>query len=130
MGENFQKSEFLTFLQFIRARAAHQPHVGCHISKTLFQVLERLIEAGANVNEANAHKQSPLHLAAQNGHTQITQLLVQAGADLDFKDLIGNTPLHTAFHNSHTGIAKYLVASGANEFSRNLAGLTPSQLGR
>ena len=26
MGENFQKSALLTFLQFVRVRAAHQPH--------------------------------------------------------------------------------------------------------
>ena len=27
MGENFQKSELPTLLQFVRVRAAHQPHV-------------------------------------------------------------------------------------------------------
>jgi len=93
-------------------------------------VLEQLIEAGANINEANAHRLAPLHLAVQNKWLDITRLLVQSGADLDFKDLIGNTPLHTAYHNSQTEIARYLVASGANENSKNLAGLTPSQLGK
>jgi len=92
-------------------------------------VAEKLIEAGAKVNEPNAHGLIPLHLAVQNGFNEMTSLLVQNGADLNFQDLIGNTPLHTAFHNAEREIGQYLVASGANENQKNKAGLAPIQLG-
>lgn len=93
-------------------------------------VAEKLIEAGAKLNEPNAHGLIPLHLAVQNGFNEMTSLLVQNGADLNHQDLIGNTPLHTAFHNSRTEIAQYLVASGANENQKNKSGLTPFDLGK
>merc|ERR1712008_483345 len=81
-------------------------------------VAEKLIEAGAKLNEGNAHGLIPLHLAVQNG------------SDLNHQDLIGNTPLHTAFHNSRTEIAQYLIASGANENQKNKSGLTLFDLGK
>jgi len=93
-------------------------------------VAEKLIEAGAKLNEGNAHGLIPLHLAVQNGFNEMTSLLVQNGADLNHQDLIGNTPLHTAFHNSRTEIAQYLIASGANENQKNKSGLTPFDLGK
>ena len=48
-----------------------------------FQVAEKLIEAGAKLNEGNAHGLIPLHLAVQNGFNEMTSLLVQNGADLN-----------------------------------------------
>ena len=47
------------------------------------QVAEKLIEAGAKLNEPNAHGLIPLHLAVQNGFNEMTSLLVQNGADLN-----------------------------------------------
>ena len=49
------------------------------------QVAEKLIEAGAKLNEPNAHGLIPLHLAVQNGFNEMTSLLVQNGADLNFQ---------------------------------------------
>ena len=42
------------------------------------------------LNLPNTHGLIPLHLAAQNGHLELSRMLVQAGSDLDFADLIGN----------------------------------------
>ena len=36
MGENFQKSELPTLLQFVRVRVAHQPHVKILTMQRLF----------------------------------------------------------------------------------------------
>ncbi len=55
----------------------------------LDKVAQLLLEAGANVNQANTHKHTPLHLSAQNGHLGLSKLLVDAGADVNFADLIG-----------------------------------------
>jgi ankyrin repeat protein len=54
------------------------------------QVVELLLEHGANVNSVNSHKHIPLHLAAQNGHLNLSKLLIDAGSKVDAADLIGN----------------------------------------
>ena len=43
------------------------------------------------LNRPNTHGQIPLHLAAQNGHLELTRMLVKAGSDLDYADLIGTS---------------------------------------
>ena len=48
-----------------------------------------MIEAGAKIDKHNAHKLTPLHLTAQNGHFALTDLLLQAGADPNYTDLNG-----------------------------------------
>ena len=53
------------------------------------QVVELLLEHDANVNSVNSHKLIPLHLAAQNGHLNLSKLLIDAGSKVNFADLIG-----------------------------------------
>ena len=50
---------------------------------------QHLIEAGAKIDQHNAHKLTPLHLSAQNGHYALTEVLLQAGADPNYPDLNG-----------------------------------------
>ena len=44
-------------------------------------VVEHLVEAGANVNVGEAYGFAPLHEAAENGHLDVVKLLVERGAD-------------------------------------------------
>lgn len=78
--------------------------------KSLSEVVEVLVEAGANVNQATltmkslseAVKQtgmanvSPLLIAAQQGYIDILRVLVKAGADLDQARDNGATPVNLA----------------------------------
>lgn len=41
-----------------------------------------LVAAGAAINGANSHGNTPLHLAAINGHAAACEALVAAGADV------------------------------------------------
>ena len=50
---------------------------------------QHLIEAGAKIDQHNAHKLTPLHLTAQNGHYDLTEILLLAGADPNYPDLNG-----------------------------------------
>ena len=60
MGENFQKSELSTLLQFVRVRAAHHPHV------TTFNICQDILKS-ANL----VHKRG---LVASQSHTHVYQL--------------------------------------------------------
>jgi len=46
-----------------------------------FNIVERLIQAGADVNVQEAYGFTPLHEAAENGHLEIVKLLIERGAD-------------------------------------------------
>ena len=45
---------------------------------------------------------SPLHLAAKDGHDAIVSMLIAAGADIGDKNEDEETPLHVAAENGHS----------------------------
>ena len=55
-----------------------------------------LINAGANVNQADKTYNTPLAIAAFNGYNDTVRLLIAAGADTALKNKEGNTALHRA----------------------------------
>ena len=69
-----------------------------------FQVVELLLEHDANVNSVNSHKLIPLHLAAQNGHLNLSKLLIDAGSKVNFADLIGKQLNLNNFFNEHISL--------------------------
>ena len=60
------------------------------------QVVEvnRLIQAGGDVNEQDRWGETPLHDASRNGHVEVITALLAGGADKTIKDNIngGRTP--------------------------------------
>jgi ankyrin repeat protein len=60
------------------------------------KVIESLIARGANVNGANKHGSTPLHVAAYNQQPGAVALLVGHGADVNARNEVGWTPLHKA----------------------------------
>jgi len=51
--------------------------------------ISRLLEEGEKINERNARGQTPLHIAAAMGHTDLITFLIIAGADINAKDKRG-----------------------------------------
>ncbi|XP_065193226.1 transient receptor potential cation channel subfamily A member 1-like [Sycon ciliatum] len=66
-----------------------------------------------------------LHLAAQNGHTQVVQLCLQELADINAHNSFFATPLHLAAVNGHEEVVKMLAAGGAKLNSPDFERMTP-----
>ena len=72
-------------------------------------VVQVLIDAGADIQKKNSQGHTPLILACNKGYLDIVKMLVQAGADLRVTDRIGDTCLITALRWEHTETVRYLV---------------------
>lgn len=72
-----------------------------------------LLEAGANVNEANGEGQTALHQAANTNHAEVVAALLAAGADplVSGKGPFGSTgtPLHLAAKRGHVESMRVLL---------------------
>ncbi|XP_073397292.1 histone-lysine N-methyltransferase EHMT1 isoform X4 [Dendrobates tinctorius] len=80
----------------------------------LQKVLMMLVDGiDPNFKMEQQGKRTPLHAAAEMGHTDICHMLVQAGANLDNCSEDQRTPLMDAAENNHLETVKYLVKAGA-----------------
>lgn len=104
-----------------------------HDSVELIQIL---LDAGADVNASNNWGDTPLHIAAAEIKSPSVVLkLIEAGADVNAKSSLGYTPLHStagSFVPSFTSccpnqleILQALIAAGADVNARSWDGETP-----
>ena len=82
-------------------------------------VVEVLIDAGADIEAKSSEGCAPLHYACGDGKLAIVKLLVKAGADVCATDDQGSTCLNVASGNGHTETVRYLV--GLTEVDVNAA---------
>ena len=80
----------------------------------------------ANVDLKDSYSQTPLSLAAENGHEGVVKLLIVEGkADVDLRDERGRTALWRAAMNGHESVVKLLIVEGkANVGSKDEKGRT------
>ncbi len=79
------------------------------------EIVNYLLQRGANIDARNASGLSSLHAAAYGGHTDIVKLLVAKGANVnDASNRFGVTPLHLASEENHIGTVQALLKQGAD----------------
>jgi tetratricopeptide (TPR) repeat protein len=72
-----------------------------------------LLHAGFKIDEPNSDGYTPLMVACQQGHVDITKLLVDAGAGLDLEGKDNTTAIAEAAANGHDRIVELLREKGA-----------------
>ena len=70
------------------------------------EVLDLLLNCGADVNLADDGKGTPLHDAANAGLVQNMQKLIEGGAEINKADAYEQTPLHMATVSNSRGFSK------------------------
>lgn len=90
--------------------AAHWSHL---------EIVDLLLDVGAEVNAANDHGVTPLMLAAENAHAAVAARLLEAGANPNAALLAqGETPLMTASRSGSVEIVTMLLDRGATVDAR------------
>ncbi|MGC9317098.1 MAG: ankyrin repeat domain-containing protein, partial [Armatimonadota bacterium] len=97
-------------------------HVACRMASSRYgqsmerrygwtwtELIEMLIDAGADVNAIDGEGMAPLHCA---GHDE-AMVLIDHGTDIDAIDGSGNTPLHRAARRGDLDAAGLLISAGA-----------------
>lgn len=92
------------------------------------ELVQKLLEDGADPNTSDEHRRSPLHIAACRGYKEIIHCLVTHGADPNIRDSLGNTPLHLAACTSHIPVVIELLDAGTDVSSHDKHGRNPIQL--
>lgn len=85
--------------------------------------LQRLIDAGADVNQPNIDQQTPLWTAVLvQDESSCLKILLKNGADPNLRDASGSTPLHDC---PDVEDVRLLLTHGASVHVRDLEGQTP-----
>ncbi len=88
-------------------------------------VVEYLVEHGADVDLTVNTGETPLQVALKNGSFDIAKYLVSKGADVNKPDLMSMSPLAWAVKDNNMDKVKFLVSNGANVNQQNISGRTP-----
>lgn len=90
-------------------------HTACSSSASdgSLEVLELLLEKGADGNACNKWRETPLLIAANNGHKAAVEALLQNGADPSMCSEAGWSALTFAAHKGYDDIVELLLSAGA-----------------
>ena len=77
-------------------------------------VVQLLLEWGANVDAQYKDGKTVLHFAVEKGHEKVLQLLLECGANVDAHDKVGKTVLLSAVEKGHEKFVRLLLECGAN----------------
>jgi ankyrin repeat protein len=91
----------------------------------LTDIVEMLVDHGANINTKGPVGHSPLRIASRNGHVDIVKFLIGKGAEIDSEGDDRATPLESAAGKGHLDIVMLLIDAGAKINHQDKDGDTP-----
>ncbi|KAJ1458863.1 ankyrin repeat-containing domain protein [Pelagophyceae sp. CCMP2097] len=86
--------------------------------------VDRLLLRGVPPDVRDAHGNTILIVAGQNGHKRIAKAALRRGGDIDASNHRGNTALHFCFAYGFEELGNYLIQKGADASVRNDTSLT------
>lgn len=94
--------------------AVERTEVSRKDSQETLDIINLLSDNGISTNAIDLIGNTPLHIAAMNGHgPAILERLIELNNDINQKNLYGETPLTLAATNNRELSAKYLLSKGA-----------------
>ncbi|KAJ6789768.1 hypothetical protein PWT90_06473 [Aphanocladium album] len=102
-------------------------HYAAHLGRT--EMMQSLIDFGADVSAADPEGYRPIHLAAKKDHDEALRVLMKNGVDISACSLDGWNPLLIASYKGYANIAKALLecdATAAGIDSVTTDGATPT----
>ena len=78
------------------------------------EIAKSLILKGVNLNEKDLSGDTPLHSAAEHGHSEMAEFLLESGANVNEDNETKTTPLHKAAVEGRDIIVDILIQNGAN----------------
>lgn len=92
------------------------------------EIIDRLLEAGANPEIANVKGMTPLLYASRYGNLEVCSSLLDYGADVNAQNVTGNTPLIYASCDGNLELVNKLLDAGAKTDLKTLSGETALEL--
>jgi cytohesin len=94
--------------------------------------VQQLLQDGVDPNSTDSEAWTSLHIAAGQGHAEVTRLLLSRGADPTARNRSGDTPLHVAVMQNQVGSAEVLLDCAGSSLLRlsNSGGRTPGACAR
>ncbi|KAG5831453.1 ankyrin repeat domain-containing protein 1 [Anguilla anguilla] len=100
--------------------ALHQASSRGHV-----EIVKRLLEAGALIENRDKLESSAVHWACRGGSQPVLELLLNHGANFRARDKLLSTPLHVAVRTGHYECAEHLIQCGADINAKDMDGDTP-----
>lgn len=131
-GENIDYNELKRFLDKpahrLAASTLNFEQLRNVMQNSSADVLQLLVEHGANVTLKDRSEDTLLHVAARLGSASMVDILIKASVTIDATNNLGRSALHIAAAAGHNDVIKSLVAAGANRDLADKTGKTPREL--
>ncbi|XP_019872884.2 delta-latroinsectotoxin-Lt1a [Aethina tumida] len=108
--------------------ACNCPNYTTNFSKSL-QIIQKLVENGADVNKTDRKRMNALMFAASNGNLEAIKYLLPL-CDKNSKDNQDWTPLFWAINGKHENVVKFLLEQGVDYTKNDVRGFTPVELAK
>lgn len=122
-GGTTSLAEAASQFKFDKAVEWHQIHSAIRWNKNEPEIMAMLMYHADNSNLLDPKTgNSPLHIASQNGHSNLVDMLITYRAVVNCQNLKGQTPMHMAVGYDYYNVAVALKAAGADDMLVNHAG--------